>query len=60
MARKQRAVQPEPDDTRLLVIDLDGGIVHGVRTNVENLEGVKVRVPADRKDGETYRAVVVI
>jgi hypothetical protein len=59
MARKQREVQPEPDDTLLLVIDLDAAIVHGVRTNVENLEAVKVLVHADRKDGEADRAVVV-
>jgi hypothetical protein len=42
------------------VIDLGGGIVHGVETNVPELEGIRVIVLADRKDSTGDREEIVI
>jgi hypothetical protein len=42
------------------VIDLGGGVVHGVQTNIPELEGVKVVVLADRKDSDSDRDEIVI
>jgi hypothetical protein len=49
-----------PEDKRLIVIDLGGGLVHGVETNIPDLDGVKVVVLADRKDSEKDRDEIVI
>jgi len=56
----ERTLAPVPEDKRLIVIDLGGGVVHGIETNIPELEGVKVVVLADRKDGSGERDEVVI
>ena len=60
MPKKRPTVGPDDEDTRLLVIDLGGGVVHGVETNIPELEGVKVVVLADRKDSDGDRDEIVI
>ncbi len=60
MPRKQPTVGPDDEDTRLLVIDLGGGVVHGVETNIPELQGVKVLVLGDQKDSDGDRAEIVI
>jgi hypothetical protein len=60
MPKQQPTVGPDDDDTRLLVIDLGGGIVHGVETNIPELQGVKVLVLGDQKDSERDRDEIVI
>jgi hypothetical protein len=60
MPRQHPTVGPDDEDTRLLVIDLAGGVVHGVQTNIPELQGVKVLVLGDQKDSEGDRAEVVI
>ena len=60
MPKKRLRVGPDDEDTRLLVIDLGGGLVHGVETNIPELEGAKVVVLADRKDGDPRRNEIVI
>ena len=60
MPKQQPTVGPDDEDTRLLVIDLAGGIVHGVETNIPEFQGVKVLVLGDRKDSQGDRDEVVI
>jgi hypothetical protein len=60
MPKQQPTVGPDDEDTRLLVIDLGAGIVHGVQTNISELEGVKVLVLGDQKDSEGDRDEIVI
>jgi hypothetical protein len=60
MPNKQSTVGPDDEDTRLLVIDLRGGVVHGVETNVPELEGMRVIVLGDRKDSTGDREEIVI
>jgi hypothetical protein len=60
MPKKQPKVGPEDKDTRLLIIDLGGGIVHGVETNIPEFRGVKVLVLGDKKDSEWDRDEIVI
>ena len=60
MPKQQPAVGPDDEDKRLLVIDLAGGISHGVQTNIPELQGVKVLVLGDQKDSEGDRDEVVI
>jgi hypothetical protein len=52
--------RPIPQDERLIVIDLEGGLVHGVETNIADLEGVKVLVLAGLKDSGGDREEIVI
>jgi hypothetical protein len=42
------------------VIDLGGGIVHGVETNIPEFPGIKVLVLGDQKDSQEDRDEVVI
>jgi hypothetical protein len=58
--KQQPTVGPDDEDERLIVIDLGGGVVHGVQTNIPELDGVKVVVLADRKDSDPDRDEVVI
>jgi ribulose kinase len=60
MPKQQPTVGPDDEDRRLLVIDLGGGVVHGVQTNIPELQGVKVLVLGDQKDSEWDRNEVVI
>jgi hypothetical protein len=60
MSKQQPSVGPDDEDKRLLVIDLGGGLVHGVETNIHELQGVKVLVLGDQKDGEEDRDEIVI
>ena len=60
MPKQQPAVGPDDEDKRLLVIDLAGGISHGVQTNIPELQGVKVLVLGDKKDSQGDRDEVVI
>ena len=60
MPKQQPTVGPDDEDKRLLVIDLGGGVVHGVQTNIPELEGVKVLVLGDQKDSEGDRDEVAI
>ncbi len=60
MPKKQPTVGPDDEDTRLLVIDLGGGVVHGVETNIPEFLGVKVLVLADKKDGDRGRDEIMI
>ena len=60
MPKKQPIVGPDDEDTRLLVIDLGGGVVHGVETNIPEFQGVKVLVLGDKKDGEGDRDEIII
>jgi hypothetical protein len=55
-----QTLAPVHEDKRLIVIDLGGGVVHGVQTNIPELEGVKVVVLADRGDSDPDRDEVVI
>ena len=55
MPKQQPSVSPDDEDTRLLVIDLGGGVVQGVETNIPELQGVKVLVLGDQKDSEGDR-----
>ena len=48
------------EDERLIVIDLEGGVVHGVETNIAELQGVKVLVLGAKKDSEGDRDEIVI
>ncbi len=56
----ERTPAPAPEDERLIVIDLGGGLVHGVETNIPELQGVKVLVLGDKKDSEGDRDEIVI
>ena len=60
MRKQQPTVGPDDQDERLIVIDLGGGVVHGVQTNIPELEGVKVLVLGDQKDSEGDRDEVAI
>ena len=60
MPKKYPIVGPDDEDTRLLVIDLGGGVVHRVETNIPELQGVKVLVLGDQKDRERDRDEIVI
>ena len=60
MPKRYPIVGPDDEDKRLIVIDLVGGVVHGVQTNIPELDGVKVVVLADRKDSDPDRDEVVI
>ncbi len=60
MPKKRQTVGTYDEDTRLLVIDLGGGLVHGVETNIPEFQGVKVLVLGDQKDSEGDRDEVVI
>ena len=60
MPKQQPTVGPDDEDKRLIVINLGGGIVHGVETNISELQGVKVLVLGDQKDSEGDRDEVVI
>ena len=60
MPKQQPTVGPDDEDKRLIVIDLVGGVVHGVQTNISELEGVKVLVLGDQKDSEGDRDEVSI
>jgi hypothetical protein len=52
--------RPIPHDERLIVINLEGGLVHGVETNILDREGVKVLVLASLKDASEDRDEIVI
>ena len=56
----EQTLAPVPEDKRLIVIDLGGGLVHGVETNISELEGAKVVVLADDKDSDGERDEIVI
>ena len=60
MPKKYPIDDPDDGDTRLLVIDLGGGVVLGVQTNIPELQGVKVLVLGDQKDSEGDRDEIVI
>jgi hypothetical protein len=60
MPKQQPTVGPDDEDKRLIVIDLGGGVVQGVQTNIPELEGVKVLVLGDQKDSQGDRDEVVI
>ncbi len=60
MPKKQPIVGPDDEDTRLLVIHLGGGVVHGVETNISKIRGVKVLVLADEKDSDRDRDEIMI
>ena len=60
MPKRYPIVGPDDEDKRLIVIDLGGGIVHGVETNIPELLGVKVLVLGDQKDSEGDRDEIVI
>ncbi len=60
MPMKYPIVGSDDQDTRLLVIDLAGGVVHGVETNIPELQGVKVLVLGDQKDSEADPDEIVI
>ena len=60
MPKQQPTVGPDDEDKRLLVIDLGGGIVQGVETNIPELQGVKVLVLGDQKDSEGDRDEIII
>ena len=60
MPKQQPTVGPDDEDKRLLVIDLGGGIVHRVETNIPEFQGVKVLVLGDKKDSQGDRDEVVI
>ena len=60
MPKQQPTVGPDDEDKRLLVIDLGGGIVQGVETNIPEFQGVKVLVLGDKKDSQGDRDEVVI
>ena len=60
MPKQQPTVGPDDEDKRLLVIDLAGGIVQGVETNIPEFQGVKVLVLGDKKDSQGDRDEVVI
>ena len=55
-----QAVGPDDEDKRLLVIDVRGGIVQGVETNIPDFQGVKVLVLGDKRDSQGDRDEVVI
>ena len=56
----EQTLAPVHEDKRLIVIDLGGGVVHGVETNIPELQGVKVLVLGDQKDSEGDRDEIVI
>jgi hypothetical protein len=60
MPKQQPTVGPDDEDKRLLVIDLGGGIVQGVETNIPEFQGVKVLVLGDQKDCEGDLDEIVI
>ena len=60
MPKRYPIVGPDDEDKRLIVIDLGGGVVHGVQTNIPEFQGVKVLVLGDQKDSEGDRDEVVI
>ncbi len=60
MPKQQPTVGPDDEDKRLLVIDLGGGIVQGVETNIPEFQGVKVLVLGDKKHSQGDRDEVVI
>ncbi len=53
-------VAANPEEERLIVIDLQGGLVHGVETNIADPEGVKVLVLASLKDSDGDCEEIVI
>ena len=55
MPKQQPTVGPDDEDKRRLVIDLGGGIVHGVETNIPELQGVKVLVLGEGGTGDCRR-----
>ena len=59
MPKQHPTVGPDDEDKRLLVIDLGGGIVQGVETNMPEFQGVKVLAPGDKKDSQGDRDEVV-
>ena len=60
MPKKHRIVGPEDKDTRLHIIDLGGGIVHGVETNIPEVLAAKVPVLVDKKVSEGDRDEIVV
>jgi hypothetical protein len=60
MPKQQPTVGPDNEDKRLIVIDLGGGVVHGVETNILELLGVKVLVLGDKKDSDGDLDEIVI
>jgi hypothetical protein len=52
MPKQQPTVGPDDEDKRLIVIDLGGGIVQGVETNIPEFQGVTVLVLDDKKDSK--------
>ena len=60
MPKQQPTVGPDDEDKRLLVIDLGGGIVHGVERNILEFQGVRVLVLGNKKDSQEDRDEVVI
>ena len=60
MQKQQPTVGPDNEDKRLIVIDVGGGVVHGVETNILELLGVKVLVLGDKKDSQVDRDEVGI
>ena len=56
----EQTLAPAPEDKRLLVIDLGGGVVHRVETNIPELQGVEVLVLGDQRDSEGDRDEIVI
>jgi hypothetical protein len=59
-SERYQAVGPDGGDKRLLVIDLGGGVVHGVETNIPEFQAVKVLVLGDKKDSHGDRDEIVI
>jgi hypothetical protein len=60
MPKNYPVVGPDDEDRRLLVIDLGGGVVQGVETNIPELQGVTVLVLGDKKDSQGDWDEVVI
>jgi hypothetical protein len=60
MPKNHPTVGPHDEDTRLLLIDLGGGVVKGVETNIPDFQGVKVLVLGDKKDSEGDRDEIVV
>jgi hypothetical protein len=48
------------EDERLIVIDLVGGLVHGIKTNIADLEGVRLLVLASPKDSHRDPEEIVV
>jgi hypothetical protein len=60
MPKQQPTGGPDDEDERLLLIDLGGGIVPGVETNIPEFQGVEVLELGDKKDSKGDRDEVVI